>query len=319
MTYSAVGKDSPARAASGAQVAAPFDAGEASGNGAATIGIALSGDTRLFPVIGDPIGQVRSPVALTRLLAARGENALVAPLHVAPRDLRAVLAGLEPIGNVGGVLVTVPHKTSAFDCCARVSDRARFVGSVNVMRKEYGGWYGDNADGWGYAEGLVAEGFDVAGRSALVVGCGGAGSAVALELLERGASSLALHDVDARRRDDLARRLEMRFPGMVRVGSPDPGGFDLVANVTPMGMKARDPLPVEVDKLRPEQFVACAITRPEASATIVEARRRGCRTMTGMGMFDGQAEFLADFLLSAERGAAGNGSRIEETSPSKQD
>lgn len=307
----------------GAQAGATFSAGGVSPHhgtdGAERIGVALSGDTRLFPVIGDPIGQVRSPVALTRVLTDRGENALVAPLHVAPNDLRSVLFGLELIGNVGGVLVTVPHKASAFDCCARVSERARFVGSVNVMRKERSGWYGDNADGWGYAEGLAAEGFDVPGRSALVVGCGGAGSAVALELLERGASLLALHDVDARRRDDLARRLEMRFPGRVRIGGPDPDGFDLVANVTPMGMKAHDPLPVEVDKLRPEQFVACAITRPEASATIVEARRRGCRTMTGRGMFDGQAEFLADFLLSAERGAGGNGSRIEEPSPSKQD
>ncbi|MDT3707393.1 MAG: hypothetical protein ROZ09_11240 [Thiobacillus sp.] len=279
------------------------------------ISLPLSGDTRLFAVVGDPIGQVRSPLALTRRLAARGENAIVVPLHVVPRHLDVALAGLASIRNLGGVLVTVPHKAAALAHCAGVSERARFVGAVNVMRRGAGGWHGDNADGLGYAEGLAAHGFDIAGRSALLVGCGGAGSAVALELLERGAAQVALHDVDVDRRDDLARRLAARFPGRVRVGGRDPSGFDLVANVTPMGMRRDDPLPVDVDRLREEQFVACAITRPEASATIVEARRRGCRTMAGAGMFDGQAEFLADFLLSGQRTTQWGQSEAEESSP----
>lgn len=280
------------------------------------IGVPLSGDTRLFAVIGDPIGQVRSPGALTRRLAARGENAVVVPLHVRPRDLDVALAGLAAIGNLGGILVTVPHKAAALAHCAGLSARARFVGAVNAMRRSEDGWYGDNADGWGYAEGLATHGFVIEGRSALLVGCGGAGSAVALELLERGAAELALHDVDARRRDDLARRLAARFPGRVRIGGRDPSGFDLVANVTPMGMRCDDPLPVDVDRLRQEQFVACAITRPEASATVVEARRRGCRTMTGADMFDGQAGFLADFLLSGQRNIPPGMAAFEESSPS---
>lgn len=292
---------------------------DADGRAAARIAVPLSGDTRLFPVIGDPIGQVRSPFALTRRLAVRGENAIVIPLHVTPAHLGMVLDGLARVGNLGGVLVTVPHKVAALAHCAALTARARFAGSVNVMRRVGEGWLGDNADGWGYAEGLAAAGFDIAGRSALLLGCGGAGSAVALELLERGASKLALHDVDGHRRDDLARRLEARFPGRVRIGGIDPSGFDLIANVTPMGMKADDPLPVAVDKLLPEQFVACAITRPEVSATIVEARRRGCRTMAGAGMFDGQAEFLADFLLSGDREIAPRMLRAEVTSPLKQE
>lgn len=272
---------------------------DAEGRGGEGAGIVLSGDTRLFPVIGDPVGQVRSPAALTRRLAARGENALVIPLHVAPRHLGSVVSALALAGNVGGALVTVPHKAAALALCGEASERARFTGAVNVLRRTAQGWRGDNTDGCGYAEGLSAAGFAIAGSSALLLGCGGAGSAIALELLERGASSVALHDVDAGRRDDLLARLHARFPGRVRLGGRNPSGFDLVANATPMGMAPGDPLPVEVDRLKPEQFVACAITRPEASPTIVEARRRGCRTMTGAGMFDGQADILADFLLSA--------------------
>lgn len=261
------------------------------------VGLPVSGDTRLFPVIGDPVGQTRSPAVLTARLVARGENAMVVPLHVRPRHLAEAIRALALMDNVGGLLVTVPHKVAALACCARASGRARFVGSVNVMRRTADGWLGDNTDGVGYAEGLAAHGFDVAGRSALLLGCGGAGSAIALELLERGAARLALHDIDRACRDDLLARLDARFPGKVARGGGDPTGFDLVANATPMGMKADDPLPFDVAGLEAGQFVACAITRPEASPVIVEARRRGCRTMTGAGMFDGQAEILADFLL----------------------
>lgn len=319
MTRAAVAGEPPAAPLPGGAAVSGHTGGDAGGPGAERVSVPLSGDTRLFAVVGDPVGQVRSPLALTRRLAARGENAIVAPLHVTPRDLAGALAGLALVANLGGLLVTVPHKAAAFALCAAVSGRARFVGSVNVMRKSRGGWYGDNADGRGYAEGLAAAGFAVSGRRALVLGCGGAGSAVALELLERGASMVALHDVDAGRRDGLAGRLAARFPGRVRVGGRDPSGFDLVANVTPMGMRTDDPLPVDVDKLEPEQFVACAITRPEVSATVVEARRRGCRTMTGAAMFDGQADFLADFLLSEGHEIRGQGAGAEISSPSKQE
>ena len=315
MTRAAVAGEPPAAPLPGGAAVSGYDGGE----GAERVSVPLSGDTRLFAVVGDPVGQVRSPLALTRRLAARGENAIVAPLHVTPRDLAGALAGLALVANLGGLLVTVPHKAAAFALCAAVSGRARFVGSVNVMRKGRGGWYGDNADGWGYAEGLAAAGFAVSGCSALVLGCGGAGSAVALELLGRGGATGGLNDGDAGRRGGLAGRLAARFPGRVRVGGRDPSGFDLVANVTPMGMRTDDPLPVDVDKLEPEQFVACAITRPEVSATVVEARRRGCRTMTGAAMFDGQADFLADFLLSEGHEIRGQGAGAEISSPSKQE
>lgn len=149
MTRAAVAGEPPAAPLPGGAAVSGYDGGE----GAERVSVPLSGDTRLFAVVGDPVGQVRSPLALTRRLAARGENAIVAPLHVTPRDLAGALAGLALVANLGGLLVTVPHKAAAFALCAAVSGRARFVGSVNVMRKGGGGWYGDNADGWGYAEG----------------------------------------------------------------------------------------------------------------------------------------------------------------------
>jgi shikimate dehydrogenase len=263
-----------------------------------------SGNTRLFPVVGDPVAQVRSPDAITRIIVDRGLDAVVVPLHVPIGDIAELLGALWKVRNVGGVLVTVPHKRASLPLCTTTTERASFVEAVNVLRRTESGWHGDNTDGLGYLNGIEHEGFSVAGKRALLVGCGGAGSAIALELLERGAALLAIHDVDASRRDDVLARLAIRFPDRVVVGSADPSGFDLVANATPMGMSSDDPSPVDLDRLQPWQFVACVVTKPEVPPLIFAARQLGCRTMTGTAMFDAQAHTLVDFLLGERSGRA---------------
>lgn len=257
----------------------------------------LNGETVLFPIIGDPITQVLAPRALSAIFEQRGVNAVVVPWHVTPADFADTLMQLKRVQNVPGIVITIPHKTAALKACDRVSERAAFVGSVNVIRKtEDGGLIGDNVDGLGYLEGLRAAGFDAAGKTALLIGAGGAGSAVALELLERGVSRLAIHDIDIERRDRLITRLNERFSHVATVGSRCPAGYDLIANVTPTGMRKTDSYPIDVERLMPGQFVADAITKPEITPLIAFARRLGCNTMTGVGMFNGEAQTLIDFL-----------------------
>lgn len=258
-----------------------------------------TGATAIFPIVGDPVDQVRSPAAISAIFAARGANAICIPMHVAIAGLAALLTSLYGVKNAGGALVTVPHKRAALTHCENATERARFVGAVNVLRRGDNGWIGDNTDGAGYLDGIARHGFDVAGKRVLLAGCGGAGAAIALEILNRGAAHLAIHDLDIARRDDVIGKLAQHFPGRVTADGADPTGFDLVANATPMGMKAGDPMPIVSSALRPEQFVACVVTKPEVPPLIEVARRLGCRTMTGSDMFDAQAEKLADFLLAA--------------------
>ncbi|MFZ2099172.1 MAG: shikimate dehydrogenase [Oricola sp.] len=262
--------------------------------------VRLDGETRIFPIIGDPIAQVKSPALLTASLVSRGANALVIPAHIRPDDLPVYMQALDKTLNADGLVVTVPHKIAALEYCDEATERARFAGSTNVMRRMADGrWFGDNSDGCGYMDGIAKEGFSVAGKKALLVGCGGAGSAIAYEILARGASLLAIHDADIDRRDRVVARLETRFPSKVRAGSADPTGFDLVANATPMGMRESDPYPVDVDKLTAAQFIADVITKPQISPLLVRARALGCATMPGLGMFNAQVEILADFLLAS--------------------
>lgn len=261
--------------------------------------IKVDGETMVFPIIGHPIGQVKSPASLSQIMAARGFNGIVVPIDIEPTDLPAWLSNARAMRNVGGIIVTVPHKVACLDFCERVSARAKASGAVNIMIREGDHWIGDATDGHGYMDGIQREGFSVAGKNALLVGAGGAGSAIAYEILARGATELALHDIDHTRRDDLVSRLNEAFPGKARPGSTDPRGFDLVANATPLGMKDGDLLPVQTDFLTAKQFVADVVTRPPIPPLITRARAKGCGTMPGSGMFEAQAELLAELLMGS--------------------
>ncbi|TKT76193.1 shikimate dehydrogenase [Aquamicrobium sp. LC103] len=263
--------------------------------------LGLNGETRISLIIGDPIAQVKSPGNLTTILARRGVNAIVAPAHVTAQDLPAFMQSVRLMRNLDAIVVTVPHKIAALDYCDLPSERAKFVGAVNVMRRlPDGRWVGDNTDGVGYLDGIAKEGFSVRDKKALLVGAGGAGSAIALEILARGASLLAVHDADADRRDRLLAKLAKCFPDRAVTGSADPRGFDLVANATPAGMRPGDPLPVDASGLSSGQFVADVITKPEVSPLVEHARSLGCGTMTGAGMFNAQADLLVDRILGIE-------------------
>ena len=260
----------------------------------------LDGETRLVAIVGVPVAQVKSPAHLSSALAARGVNTIVVPMHVAPPNLPAVMAAMAATRNVDGVIATVPHKQAMLAHCARATERVRYAGAANVLRRTAEGWEGDHTDGRGFVDGVVAAGGTVEGSRVLLVGAGGAGSAIAYELLARGAAELAIHDLDRDRRDRLVRLLAGRFPGQVSAGTDDPAGFDIVGNATPMGMRPDDPAPVRLDGLVPGQFAADVVTRPEVTAFLAHAKALGCKVMPGLGMFRAQEALLVDFLLGDE-------------------
>jgi shikimate dehydrogenase len=148
-------------------------------------------------------------------------------------------------------------------------------------------------DGSAMVAALRRAGFEPGGQRALVIGAGGAGSAVVLALAEAGAR-VAVHDIDAAQRDDLRRRLAA---WEVAVGSGDPAGCDLVVNATPLGMAPGDPLPVNAARIEPGALVADLVTKPVITPLLDAARDRGAQILTGEGMFAPQAGILADFLL----------------------
>jgi shikimate dehydrogenase len=262
----------------------------------------LDGATRLHVIVGDPIAQVKSPAGMTRAFAEYGYNGIVVPVHVSPQGLSDLLKGIKLAQNLDGIIVTVPHKFACYGHCASVSDRAHFLGAVQVMRRlADGGWFGENFDGLGFVDGLRAKDFEPKGARALLVGAGGAGSGIALSLSEAGVRELAIHDESRSRRDTLIARLRETAKTSATVGSPNPACFDLVANATPAGMRPDDPFPVKVERLSPDTFVGCVITKPAVSPWVEAARKIGCRSSVGADMYAAVQALMLEFLLPKER------------------
>lgn len=264
-----------------------------------------SGATRVMYVVGDPIAQVKSPFGVTRLLRQRGADVIVVPAHVGADELASWVATTQRMRNCDGIIVTVPHKFAALGLVDSATPQAHSIGAVNVMRREADGrWHGDMCDGAGHVDGLRRSGFEPRGARVLLVGAGGAGSAIAHALIDAGVAALALCDADEQRREELARKLR-EYGGITpTTGSSSPEGYDLVVNATPMGMRPEDPLPIDIRRLAATTFVSDVVTVPAVPPLIEQARQHGCGTMVGTTMFEAVRDRMVDFLLRQNGSAA---------------
>jgi shikimate dehydrogenase len=256
----------------------------------------VDGATRVLGIVGDPIAQVRAPEVWSALFRANGVNALCIPFHISPADLPTFFAGLHTVQNLLGLIVTIPHKPAAARYATRLTDRARKVGSANLLRREAdGGWTGDIVDGLGLVGGLIAAGQRVAGRRALVVGSGGVGRAIAFAIAEAGAASVHVYDVARERAEDLAAGLAASGTPS-GIAPPAAEGFDLVVNASPLGMKPDDPMPIDAAGLDRNTITADVVVHPPMTPWLTAAAARGCHVQPGTVMMDHQLVAMQAFL-----------------------
>lgn len=258
----------------------------------------VTGRSRLYAIIGDPIEQVKSPEILNPIMQRSGKAGILVPMQIAPANLETAIRGIKAIGNFDGIIVTVPHKVRMLALVDDVLPTGRRVGAINAVRRERAGrWVGDMFDGKGMVAGLRKNGHEPMGKRALLVGAGGAGSAVGYGLAEAGVTQLTVHDVDRVKAERLARGIAEAFPAAnVTVGPADATGYELVVNATPIGMKAGDPSPIDPAGFQPGMVVADVIILPHDTPVLAAARARGCAVMGGLPMTLGQAEEMARFL-----------------------
>ena len=256
----------------------------------------IDAHTRILPVIGDPIAQVRAPTIWNPLFQHNGINAVCVPMRVPPASLRWFWAGIRGLGNLVGLVVTIPHKPALLRFLDEPSPRARQGGAVNaVVIRPDGRAMGDIFDGIGFVEGLRAAGQRLDGRRALIVGSGGVGSAIAFSVAEAGAREVNVSDIDAARATALSSRLTTA--GYVStVASSELARYDLVVNATPLGMLANDPLPFDPARLDPAAIVADAVIGAGLTPVLLAARERGCFVQPGYIMTDQQIRLYARFF-----------------------
>lgn len=256
----------------------------------------LDGATSLYPIVGDPIKQVKSPQGVTELLQAAGLNALCVPAHVRVQDFDLYMQSLAITQNVAGVIITVPHKFSAYNHCKTATDRAHFLKAANVLRRnDDGSWHGDMCDGEGCVQAMKQNGADFKNKNGLLIGAGGAGSAIAYAALKAGLSTLSIVDNDEIRRNTLITALKTQG-FKVKVGG-EVKNHAIIINATPMGMKEQDPLPFDVQEITAHHFVGDVITQPIIPKHIELVRLKGAKTSTGSDMFQAVRGLMMGFFI----------------------
>jgi shikimate dehydrogenase len=258
----------------------------------------IDGATRIFGIVGDPIAQVKSPAVFNAIFRKRDKNAVMVPVHVTVENFDAGIRGLKAMANLDGILVTLPYKNAVIEYVDRVLPAAQRIGAVNVLRRDRDGlWSGDMFDGQGFVGGLRTAGMDPNGRTIMLIGAGGAGSAIADALAEAGAKSITIHDtVEDKARSLAARVTKAHALCRVQAGSPTTEGIDVLVNATPVGMAPGDGLPVELDGFGRDLFVADIVPKPDITPLLAKAKQSGCRTMGGQAMVAGQADAILRFF-----------------------
>ncbi len=258
----------------------------------------IDGNTEIIAHIGWPTYSFKAPLIYNPYFEQAGINAMVTPMGCKPEHFATFLPAVFDLQNMRGALITMPHKVSVVSLLDVVSTAVRVAGACNAVKRGANGkLYGDMFDGEGFVRGVQRKGFGLAGKRALVVGTGGVGCAIAASLAGAGVGEIALHDVNAASSESLASRIHENFSSVkVRTGSNDPAGFDLVVNATPLGMKAGDPLPIDISRLDAKTFVGEVVMAQEITAFLAAAKARGCPTQIGTDMLYEQIPAYLEFF-----------------------
>ena len=258
----------------------------------------ITGKTRLLVHLGYPTESFKAPMIYNPWFEAKGIDAVVVPVGVEAPNYPALLKALFSTTNVHGALVTMPHKVTTTRLVDEVTTTAKIAGACNaILRRSDGSLLGDMFDGAGFVRGVQRKGKPITGARVLVIGCGGVGSAIAASLAAAGAAVIGLYDPAASSAEALASRLRQHYPTLhVATGSNNPEGYDIVVNATPLGMKAGDPLPLDISQVAPSTFVGEVVMKEEYTPLLRSALEKGCTVQVGTDMLFEQIPAYLEFF-----------------------
>lgn len=258
----------------------------------------IDGNTELIAHIGFPTHTFKSPLIYNPYFEQAGIPAVVVPMGCQAQSYPVFLRSVFSLTNIRGALITMPHKVSTVALLDDCSPRVKMAGACNAVRRMADGrLYGDLFDGEGFTRAVLRKGRVIRGARALVVGCGGVGSAIAASLAAADLAELHLDDANPEAMHALAERLRRHAPGLiVRCGLRDPQGLDIVVNATPMGMKDTDPLPFDVKRLSAHTLVGEVVLSDHPTALLQAASRLGCEVQVGTDMLFEQIPAYLEFF-----------------------
>lgn len=256
----------------------------------------ISGHTGLLALFGTPVGHSGSPAMYNFSFQHDGLDYAYMAFDVNVEQMPKTFEAIKLLNMRGGNF-TMPCKNVAAKLVDKLSPAAEIIGACNVFVNDDGVITGHVTDGVGFTKNLELNGFSVKDKKTVVLGAGGAATAIQVQFALEGAKEVRIFNAKDdfyTRAEGTKEKLEKRCPDcIVAVEDLDDkealaaavNGCDIVVNATIMGMKPYDDISL-IDKslFRKDLVVADTVYSPEKTRLILEAEAAGCRAIGGKGM-----------------------------------
>lgn len=267
-------------------------------------------DTKFFGLLGKPLSQSAAPFMQNSVYQKLGIDALYVPLELEMDQLEPVVANLENF-HYAGSGVTMPFKTQVHKYLDELADSARFTEVVNTIVFENGRKIGYNTDGTGFVLSLKNQlRLSIPEHRYLLLGAGGAGTAIACALAMEGAKDIKSLCIarDYFCAETLFSRVDRHFPSVCTIGEMTEKSiasalekYDVVIHATKVGMYPNaDETLFDPGMLDPRHIVADVVYVPAETKLLREAAARGCTTLSGLWMNAYQAAEQMRLWLGVE-------------------
>ena len=257
----------------------------------------ISGHTRLLGLFGTPVGHSGSPAMYNFSFQKNGDDFAYLAFDIREDQIGQAVAAARLL-NMRGFNVTMPCKRAVLQYLDELTPAVELIGACNTVVNENGVLKGYNTDGSGFVRNLKENGVEVAGKKVVVMGAGGAGTAVQAELALQGVAELTIFNREAHldkaqvMKDKLDKAPEVKAKVTVLPIEDKAAlreavaGADILANTTSVGMKPNDGATLIEDTswFRPDLVVADVVYNPMETRLLREAKAAGCKTVAGWGM-----------------------------------
>ena len=257
----------------------------------------INAKTKVCALFGHPVGHSLSPEMHNAAFEALGLPFVYVAHDVQPGNVAKALEGIRVMGY-RGLSVTIPHKVEALAAVDDVEETARGIGCINTVVNDDSCLRGYNSDGLGALGALRDAGADPQGQRVVVLGSGGAARAIAVTLArEAPPERLTILGVELQELERLVADARERGRTPVE-GKPltdaslrqEIAAADLLLHCSSVGMHPNvEQSLVPPELLRAGLVVFDAVYNPRQTKLLREAQAAGCRTVSGLEMFLGQA------------------------------
>ena len=257
----------------------------------------ISGTTTMLGLIGTPVAHSKSPAMYNHCFQKFGLDWAYLAFDVPAERTGEAVAAIRTL-HMRGANVTMPCKNAVIPFLDELTPAARAIQAVNTIVNEDGVLVGHNTDGCGYTQNLRRNGIEVEGKKIVLLGGGGAASAIAIQAALEGAAEIAVFNL----RDTFWPRVEQ---GLKAIAQAAPGcaislrdledraalkaaidRCDILSNATRVGMAPYEDQSNITDGswYRPDLVVTDVVYAPPETKMLREARAAGCKTCDGLGM-----------------------------------